>query len=204
MARARDSVPVWFPYLYVCWTAGLRWGDRAAVPLAGFLALAIVLLTAQRGEMQWIRVISWVLFTAGIFAAGAGVTLLGDRNRIFAEQNQVIGAAPSRITGWPTVLAAVLAGRMARARIAVGLFAAIVAARSRDVYFAADDRLHAARRRLMMEMLGGKKIAVIGDGYGGHAALGRLVNQFRDVTGAVEKTVIGVQVKMDKTRCRHR
>jgi signal transduction histidine kinase len=89
-----SSVPVWFPYLYVCWTAGLRWGDRAAVPLAGFLALAIVLLTAQRGEMQWIRVISWVLFTAGIFAAGAGVTLLGDRNRIFAEQNEFF----SRIT----------------------------------------------------------------------------------------------------------
>src|SRR5437588_5602554 len=125
--------------------------------------------------------------------------------RIFAEQNQVIGAAPSRITGWPTVLAAVLAGRrVAWARIAVGLFAAIVAARSRDIHFAADDRLHAARRRLVMEMLGGKKIAVIGDGYGRHASAGRFVYQFSDVASAVEKTVIGVQVKMDKTRCRHR
>jgi len=55
-----------------------------------------------------------------------------------------------------------------------------------------------------MKVLGGKKIAVIRDSHGGHAAVGRLIYQFRDVTSAVEKTVIGVQVKMDKTRYRHR
>jgi hypothetical protein len=55
-----------------------------------------------------------------------------------------------------------------------------------------------------MEVLGGKKIAMIGDGHGGHATVGRFVYQFRDVAGAVEKTVIGVQVKMDKTLSRHR
>jgi hypothetical protein len=32
----------------------------------------------------------------------------------------------------------------------------------------------------------------------------RFVYQFRDVAGAVEKTVVGMKVKMDKTRCRHR
>jgi signal transduction histidine kinase len=89
-----SSVPVWFPYLYVCWTAGMRWGDRAGLPLAGALALALVLLTAQRGEIQWLRVMSWLLFTVGIFAAGAGLTLLGDRSRIFAAQNEFF----SRIT----------------------------------------------------------------------------------------------------------
>ena len=54
-----------------------------------------------------------------------------------------------------------------------------------------------------MEMLGGKKIAVIGHRDGGHATMGRLVYQFRDVAGAVEKTVIRVEVKMDETRCCH-
>jgi signal transduction histidine kinase len=89
-----SSVPVWFPYLYVCWTAGLRWGHRAAMPLAGALALALVLLTAERGEIHWMRVVSWLFLTAGIFAGGAGVTLLGDRNRNFAAQNEFF----SRIT----------------------------------------------------------------------------------------------------------
>lgn len=55
-----------------------------------------------------------------------------------------------------------------------------------------------------MKVLGGKKIAVIRDSHGGHATVGRLIYQFRDVTSAVEKTVVGMQVKMDKTRCRHR
>ena len=53
-------------------------------------------------------------------------------------------------------------------------------------------------------MLGGKEVAVIGDGDGGHAAAGRFVNQFRDVASAVEKTVIGVQMQMDETRSCHR
>ncbi len=81
--------------------------------------------------------------------------------------------------------------------------AAIVAAAARDVYFAADDRLHAARGGFVVKMLGGKEIAVIGDGHGGHAAAGGFVNQFRDVASAVEKTVIGVQMQMDETRSCH-
>ncbi len=55
-----------------------------------------------------------------------------------------------------------------------------------------------------MKVLGGKKIAVIRDGHGGHAAVGCFVYQFRDVASAVEKTVISVEVKMDKTGYRHR
>jgi quercetin dioxygenase-like cupin family protein len=126
---------------------------------------------------------------------------------IFAKQDEMIGPALRRICrlrGLP-VLAAIRPGRRpARARIAIALFAAIVAARARHVNFAADDRLHAPRGGFVMEMLGGKKIAMIGDGHGRHAPAGRFVYQFRDVTGAVEKTVIGMQVQMDKTRCRHR
>jgi signal transduction histidine kinase len=89
-----SSVPVWFPYLFVCWTAGARWGHRAALPFAGAIALALVLLTAARGEIHWMRVVSWLFLTAGIFAAGAGLTLLGERNGNFAAQNEFF----SRIT----------------------------------------------------------------------------------------------------------
>src|SRR5260370_41778322 len=101
-------------------------------------------------------------------------------------------------------VASAASAAIARA-VAIGFTAAaIVAAGARDIDFAADNRLHAARGRLVVEVFGGKKIAVIGDGHGGHAAAGRLVYQFRDVAGAVEKTIVGVQVKMYKTRCRHR
>src|ERR1700693_401881 len=80
------SVPVWFPYLFICWVAGMRWGLRAAIPLAGALALILVLLTAVKGEIGWMRVIAWVGLTAGTFAGGAGLAFLGDRNRHFALQ----------------------------------------------------------------------------------------------------------------------
>lgn len=119
----------------------------------------------------------------------------------------MIGAAASHLAGLAIGLpVGSAAGSAAIAcRIAISFFrAAIVAAGARDVDFAADDGLHAARYRFVMEVLGGKKIAMIGDGHGGHAAVGRLVYQFRDVASAVEKTVIGVYVKMDETRCCHR
>jgi signal transduction histidine kinase len=89
-----SSVPVWFPYVFVCWIAGLRWGHRGALPLAGILALALVYLTAERGEVQWMRVVAWLGLTFGVFAAGAGVVFLGDRSRRFAAQNEFF----SRIT----------------------------------------------------------------------------------------------------------
>jgi hypothetical protein len=133
--------------------------------------------------------------------------------RIFAEQNEMIRAALGDVAVLSTGLNAGLPvgcrGGAARAPpktigIAVGFLAAIMAAGARDVNFAADDRLHAARGGFVMKVFGGKKIAVIRDSHGGHAAVGRLIYQFRNVTSAVEKTVIGVEVKMDKTRCRHR
>ena len=88
------SVPVWFPYLFVCWVAGMRWGLRAAIPLAGALALILVLLTANRGEIGWMRVIAWVGLVGGTFAGGAALAFLADRSRHFASQNDFF----SRIT----------------------------------------------------------------------------------------------------------
>jgi hypothetical protein len=131
--------------------------------------------------------------------------------RIFAEQNEVIRAAlgdvavlSARLNAGLPVGCRCRAARAPRnAGIAVGFLAAIMAAGARDVNFAADDRLHAARGSFVMKVLGGKKIAVIRDSHGGHALVGCLVYQFRDVASAVEKTVVGVEVKMDKTRYRH-
>jgi len=88
------SVPVWFPYLFVCWVAGMRWGLRAAIPLAGALALILVLLTAVKGEIGWMRVLAWVGLVGGTFAGGAALAVLADRSRHFASQNDFF----SRIT----------------------------------------------------------------------------------------------------------
>src|ERR1700693_5802277 len=88
------SVPVWFPYLFICWVAGMRWGLRAAIPLAGALALILVLLTAVKGEIGWMRVIAWVGLVGGTFAGGAALAFLADRSRHFASQNDFF----SRIT----------------------------------------------------------------------------------------------------------
>jgi signal transduction histidine kinase len=83
-----SSVPVWFPYAFVCFAAGIRWGLGAALPLAGALSLAMVLFTVHAGEIQWMRILSWVGLTAGTFAGGAGLAFLGDRSRRFAAENE--------------------------------------------------------------------------------------------------------------------
>jgi hypothetical protein len=83
-----SMVPAWFPYLFVCYVAGNRWGLNSAFPLAGVLSLEIVLLTAVRGEMHWLRIVYWIGFVGATFAAGAGFAVLGDRNRLFAVQNE--------------------------------------------------------------------------------------------------------------------
>ncbi len=83
-----SSVAVWFPYAFVCFAAGIRWGLDAALPLAGALSLAMVLFTVHAGEIQWMRILSWVGLTAGTFAGGAGLAFLGDRSRRFAAENE--------------------------------------------------------------------------------------------------------------------
>ena len=81
-----STVPVWFPYMFICYAAGIRWGFDLTLPLAGVLALILVLLTAVKGEIQWMRVVSWLGLTLGTFAGGAGLAFLGDRNRRFSSQ----------------------------------------------------------------------------------------------------------------------
>jgi signal transduction histidine kinase len=94
MYLSPSTVPAWFPYLFVCYAAGIRWGLRAAIPLAAVLSLSLVYLTAFHGEMRWPRVISWIGLTAGTFVSGAGLAFLGDRSRRVDIENQFF----SRIT----------------------------------------------------------------------------------------------------------
>jgi signal transduction histidine kinase len=92
-----SSIPVWFPYLFLCYAAGIRWGIDAALPLSGILSLLLVLLTANRGEIQWLRVVAWLGLTAGTFASGAGLAFLGDRSRRFAAQNEFFSRVSATI-----------------------------------------------------------------------------------------------------------
>jgi signal transduction histidine kinase len=89
-----STVPAWFPYLFVCLVAGIRWGLASAIPLAGLLSLELVLLTAVNGEIRWVRIAAWIGLVGATFAAGAGLAFLGDRNRQFAVHNEFF----SRIT----------------------------------------------------------------------------------------------------------
>jgi signal transduction histidine kinase len=84
------TVPAWFPYLFVCYAAGMRWGMRVAFPLASALSLVLVMLTAVKGEMHWMRVLASVGLVAATLAAGGGIAFLGDLSRSFAEQNELL------------------------------------------------------------------------------------------------------------------
>jgi signal transduction histidine kinase len=94
MYLSPSTVPAWFPYLFVCYAAGIRWGLRAAIPMAAVLSLSLVYLTAFHGEMRWPRVISWIGLTAGTFLSGVGLAFLGDRSRRVDIENELF----SRIT----------------------------------------------------------------------------------------------------------
>ena len=71
-----------------------------------------------------------------------------------------------------------------------------------DVNFAADDRFHTARCRLMIKILRCKKISVIRDGYGGHPAARGFFGKLFDFASAVEKAVVGVEMQVYKSRRR--
>ena len=90
-----ETVPAWLPYMFVCYAAGIRWGFEFTVPLAGALSLTLVLLTAVKGEIHWMRVLSWLGITVGTFAGGAGLAFLGDRNRRYAGEIEFLARLSS-------------------------------------------------------------------------------------------------------------
>lgn len=88
-------VPFWFLYLYVSYSAAVRWDLRRAVVLAGAATLALLLREALRDAMTWAHVASWVPLVAGTFAAGVGIALLGNRQRQHALEYEFL----SRLAG---------------------------------------------------------------------------------------------------------
>jgi len=95
MYLSPTTVPAWFPYLFVCYAAGIRWGLRVAFPLASGLALLLVMITAVKGEIQWMRVVAWLGLVGATLAAGGGSAFLGDLSRSFAAQNELLARVSS-------------------------------------------------------------------------------------------------------------
>jgi signal transduction histidine kinase len=95
MYLSPTTVPAWFPYLFVCYAAGIRWGLRVAFPLASGLALLLVMITAVKGEIHWLRVVAWLGLVGATLAAGGGSAFLGDLSRSFAEQNELLARVSS-------------------------------------------------------------------------------------------------------------
>ena len=89
------SVALWFPYLFVCYACGSRWGLSSAIPIAGALSLALVMRTVLEGQMGWMRAMGWTSLVAVTFAAGGGLAFLGDLSRRYVAENEFL----SRITG---------------------------------------------------------------------------------------------------------
>jgi signal transduction histidine kinase len=89
------SVALWFPYLFVCYASGSRWGLASAMPIAAVLSLALVVRTALEGQIGWMRAMGWIALVVVTFAAGGGLAFLGDLSRRYVAENEFL----SRITG---------------------------------------------------------------------------------------------------------
>src|SRR3977135_2920705 len=83
------TVPAWFPYLFVCYAAGIRWGLRVAFPLASGLALLLVMITAVKGEIHWMRVIAWLGLVGATLAAGGSSAFSGNPCTSLPHQKDV-------------------------------------------------------------------------------------------------------------------
>ena len=86
------TVPVWFPFLFVSYAAGTRWGLSSATPLTAALALIITLVDVVDRDTRPLHLPTWIAIVGAMFASGAGVAFLGDRSRRWAEQNHFLSS----------------------------------------------------------------------------------------------------------------
>src|SRR3990172_2570002 len=77
----QSIVPFWLLYLFVAWTAGVRWGLQRSIELAAGVTMAVLLHAALQARFEWSQLISWMALLAGTFTAGIGLWFLGDRYR---------------------------------------------------------------------------------------------------------------------------
>ena len=73
----------------------------------------------------------------------------------------------------------------------------------REIGLDADDRLDAASRGLLVEVVGTEHVAVVGDRQSRHLLRDRLVKQLADPRGAVQHRVLGVVVQVHELRPGH-
>ena len=110
----------------------------------------------------------------------------------FAKQHEVIAAAHS----WLGVAALL-------AVASVGFLAAFMAAAFGYVNFAANDGLDVALAGLVEKIGSGEKIAVVGDGHGGHFLARCFIQKLGGFASPVEQTVIRMNVEMHELRLPH-
>jgi len=114
--------------------------------------------------------------------------------RVFTQQHEMVGAALAGFDGGVRAAGCCVARRR---------FATIVPAPFRDVDFATDDGLDAARGSGAIKRFRGKEISMVGDGDGGHLAARRFVHNFFEIAGTVQKAVICVQMQVNESRGFH-
>jgi signal transduction histidine kinase len=91
----RSVVAFWFVYLFVALASGIRWGARRSIMLAGIVTLALLVRTAMIGPLAWEHMVSWIALSTGTFAAGAGMSFLGSRQRRHATDQEFL----AQVTG---------------------------------------------------------------------------------------------------------
>ena len=90
LVLTRSVVAFWFVYLFVALASGIRWGTRRSVMLAGIVTLALLVRTALMGPLAWEQMVSWIALSTGTFAAGAGMSFLGSRQRRHATEQEFL------------------------------------------------------------------------------------------------------------------
>jgi hypothetical protein len=87
---SRSIVPFWLLFLFVAWTAGVRWGLQRSIELAAGVTAAVMLHAALNTRFEWSQLISWMALLAGTFTAGVGLSFLGDRYRRQAAEHALL------------------------------------------------------------------------------------------------------------------
>ena len=90
LVLTRSVVAFWFVYLFVALASGIRVGTRRSIMLAGIVTLALLVRTAMNGPLAWDQMLSWIALSTGTFAAGAGMSFLGSRQRRHATEQEFL------------------------------------------------------------------------------------------------------------------
>jgi signal transduction histidine kinase len=97
LALCSSVAAFWFAFLFVALTAGIRWGLRASIVLSGAATLALLGREAWAGPVGWQQAIPWLGLTAGTFAAGVGMAVLGDLSRSHAIEQEFLAGLTAQL-----------------------------------------------------------------------------------------------------------